>query len=114
VVSPIVGTTCLTKVLMDEGSSLNIPYASTFDKMGIPWCNLRPSKAPFYGIVPRKEVVPLWRIRLNVTFNQPDNFHKEPLTFEVVDFPGVYCNRTDQIIRAQVRKQAPKRSNFQT
>jgi hypothetical protein len=24
------------------------------------------------------------------------------------------CNRTDQIIRAQVRKQAPKRSNFQT
>jgi hypothetical protein len=24
------------------------------------------------------------------------------------------CNRTDQIIRAQVQKQAPKRSNFQT
>jgi hypothetical protein len=31
--------------------------------------------------------------------------------------PGVapvYCNRTDQIIRAQVQKQAPKRSNFRT
>jgi uncharacterized protein YraI len=27
---------------------------------------------------------------------------------------SVVCNRTDQIIRAQVRKQAPKRSNFQT
>jgi hypothetical protein len=25
-----------------------------------------------------------------------------------------YCNRTDQIIRAQVQKQAPKRSNFRT
>jgi hypothetical protein len=24
------------------------------------------------------------------------------------------CNRTDQIIRAQVQKQAPKRSNFRT
>jgi hypothetical protein len=27
---------------------------------------------------------------------------------------GGSCNRTDQIIRAQVRKRAPKRSNFQT
>jgi hypothetical protein len=25
---------------------------------------------------------------------------------------GGMCNRTDQIIRAQVQKQAPKRSNF--
>jgi hypothetical protein len=25
-----------------------------------------------------------------------------------------FCNRTDQIIRAQVQKQAPKRSNFRT
>ena len=34
--------------------------------------------------------MPLGRIRLNVTFNQLDNFHKEPLTFEVVDFPSIY------------------------
>jgi hypothetical protein len=27
---------------------------------------------------------------------------------------GTMCNRTVQIIRAQVQKQAPKRSNFQT
>jgi hypothetical protein len=40
--------------------------------------------------MPRKEVVLLGRIRLHVTFGQPNNFHKEPLTFEVVDFPGVY------------------------
>jgi hypothetical protein len=84
------GTTRLTKVLMDGASSLNILYASTLDKMGIPWSNLHPSKAPFYGIIPRKEAVPLERIRLNVTFSQPDNFCKEPLTFEVVDFPGIY------------------------
>jgi len=35
-VSPIVGTTRLTKVLMDGGSGLNILYASTLDRMGIP------------------------------------------------------------------------------
>jgi hypothetical protein len=89
-VSPIVGTMYLTKVLMDGGSGLNILYASTLDKMGIPRSSLRPSNASFHGIVPRKEAVPLRRIQLSVTFSQPDNFHKEPLTFEVVDFPGVY------------------------
>jgi len=34
--------------------------------------------------------MPLRRIRLNVTFGQPDNFRKEPITFKVVNFPGVY------------------------
>ena len=55
----IMGTTRLTKVLMDWGSGLNILYASTLNKMGNPQSSLRPSKAPFYGIVPGKEVVPL-------------------------------------------------------
>jgi hypothetical protein len=36
VVIPIVGTTRLTKVLMDGGSGLNILYTSTLDNMGIP------------------------------------------------------------------------------
>ncbi|XP_066382225.1 uncharacterized protein [Miscanthus floridulus] len=75
---------------MDGGSSLNILYASTLNKMGIPRSSMRPSKALFYGIVPGKEAIPLRHIRLNVTFGQSDNFWKEPLTFEVVDFPGVY------------------------
>jgi hypothetical protein len=90
VVSPIMGTTRHSKVLMDGGSGLNILYVHTLDRMGIPWSSLRPGKAPFYGIVPRKEVVHLGRIRLNITFGRPDNFWKELLTFEVVDFPGVY------------------------
>jgi hypothetical protein len=93
VVSPIVGTTRLSKVLM-EGERLNILYASTLDKMGIPQDSLHPSRAPFYRIMPKKEAVPLRRIRLNVTFDQPSNFHKEPLTFEVVNFPGVYHTRS--------------------
>jgi hypothetical protein len=89
-VSLIMGTTCLTKVLMDGGSGLNILYASTLDKMGILWINLGPSKAPFYVIILGKKAVSLGRIWLNVTFGQPDNFRKEVLTFEVVDLPGVY------------------------
>ena len=58
--------------------------------MGIPRRSLCPSKAPFYGIVPGKEAMPLGCIWLNVTFGQPYNFRKEPLTFEVVNFLGFY------------------------
>jgi hypothetical protein len=84
------GTMCLTKLLMDGGSGLNILYASTLDRMGIPQSSLCANKAPFYEIILGKEAVPLGRIRLSITFSQPYNFHKEPLTFEVVDFPSVY------------------------
>ena len=58
-VSSIVGTMRLTKVMMDGGSGLNILYTSTLDRIGIPRSSLRPSKASFYGIVSRKEAVPL-------------------------------------------------------
>ena len=66
-VSSIMGTMRLTKVLMDGGSGLNLLYARTLDKIGIPCSNLHPSKVPFYGIMPGKEVVPLECIQLNVT-----------------------------------------------
>jgi hypothetical protein len=52
---------------MDRDSGLNILYTRTLDRMDIPWSSLRPSKAPFYGIILGKEVVPLGHIRLNVT-----------------------------------------------
>jgi hypothetical protein len=64
------GTTCLTKVLMDGGNSLNILYASTLDAMFIPRSSLCPNIVPFYGIVSGKEAIPLELIRLNITFDQ--------------------------------------------
>ena len=67
-VRPIMGTTHLTKLLMDRGSSLNILYSNTLDMMGIPRSNLRPNKVPFYGIMLGKEVMPLGSIRLSNTF----------------------------------------------
>jgi hypothetical protein len=75
---------------MDGGNGLNILYASTLDRMGIPWSSLHPSKAPFYMIILGKEAVPLRCIWLSVTFGQPNNFRKEPLSFKVVYFPDVY------------------------
>ena len=55
----IVGTKRLTKVLMDGGSGLNIMYAEMLDAMGIDRARIRPTGAPFHGIMPRKQAGPL-------------------------------------------------------
>ena len=59
VVDPIVGSTRLSKVLMDCESGLNILYADTLDAMGIDRGHLRPSGAPFHGVMPGKQAMPL-------------------------------------------------------
>jgi hypothetical protein len=58
--------------------------------MGIPRSALRPSTAPFHGVVPRIEALPLGQIDLPVTFGDVRNFCTETLTFEVVGFSGTY------------------------
>nr|XP_034604632.1 uncharacterized protein LOC117864614 [Setaria viridis] len=75
---------------MDGGSGLNLLYAETLDAMGIDRSRLRPSKAPFHGVVPGKQATPLGQIDLPVTFGTPSNYRKEVLTFEVVGFRGTY------------------------
>ncbi|XP_066395972.1 uncharacterized protein [Miscanthus floridulus] len=68
IVDPIICKKCLTKVLMDGGSGLNILYVNTLDAMRIPQSELCLGGSPFHGA----------------------NFRLEVLTFEVVDFPGSY------------------------
>ena len=58
-VGPIIGMKCLTKVLMDGGSGLNIMYAETLNAMGIDRSRVRPTGAPFHDIVLGKQAVPL-------------------------------------------------------
>ena len=55
----IIGTKRLTKVLMDGDSGLNIMYVETLDAMGIDRARVRPTGAPFHGVVPRKQALPL-------------------------------------------------------
>ena len=85
-VDPIVGPKRLTKVMMDGGSDLNIIYAKMLDEMGIDRTRLRPTRAPFHGIVPGKQVMPLEQIDLPVTFGDQFHYMTETLTFEVVGF----------------------------
>ena len=81
---------CLSKVLMDGGNSLNILYLDTLEAMGIPRGSLRDSPFPFYGILPGMKAYPVGNIDLSVTFGSKTNFRTETLTFEVVDWKGVY------------------------
>jgi hypothetical protein len=52
VVAPLFKSRRIHKVLMDGGSRINVLYASMLNEMGIPRSALRPSKAPFHGVVP--------------------------------------------------------------
>jgi len=90
VVDPIIGTKWLTKVLMDGGSGLNILYAKTLKAMGIDRACVRPTRAPFHGVMPRKQAIPLGHIDLLINFEGPSNYRTETLTFEVVGFHGTY------------------------
>jgi hypothetical protein len=90
VVDPVIGKSRFSKVLMDGGSSLNILYVHTLCLMGIGLDQLRPSTMPFHGVAPGKRVPPLGQIDLPVWFGMLDNFRKETLTFEVVEFRGAY------------------------
>ena len=75
---------------MDGGSGLNILYVNTLDAIGIDRARLRPSGAPFHGVMPGKQAIPLGQIDLPATFGDPSNYRKETLTFEVVVFKGAY------------------------
>jgi hypothetical protein len=44
---------------MDRGSGLNIMYAETFDAKGIDRSRIRPTEAPFHGVVLGKQAIPL-------------------------------------------------------
>ena len=89
-VNSIIVTKRLSKVLMDGGSGLNIMYAKTLDEMGVDRMNLRPTRAPFHGIVPGKQTMPLGQIDLPITFGDQFNYRTKTLTFEVVGFPETF------------------------
>jgi hypothetical protein len=73
-------------VLIDRGSGLNLIFMNTITKMGLDISNkLKPSKAPFYGIVPGNASTPIGTMVLPVTFGTPDNYRTELIKFEVAD-----------------------------
>ena len=87
----MVAGSILTRVLIDGGSGLNLIFMSTITKMGLDISDkLKPSKAPFYGIVPGNASFPVGTVVLPVTLGTPDNYRTELIKFKVADFESSY------------------------
>jgi hypothetical protein len=75
---------------MDAGSGINLIYAKTLKAMHISLKFLKPTDCSFHGIVPGSANYPLGRIALNVCFGNRQNYRREKLDFEVMDWPSQY------------------------
>ena len=69
-----------TRVLIDNGSSINILYRDTMLKLGITDNMLQPSRTTFHGIAPGVSCAPMGKVGIDVLFGTREN-----LQFEVVD-----------------------------
>jgi hypothetical protein len=75
IVSPIVKYVKLNQVLVDGGSSQKILFLKKVNHMGLSRSLLRPSQAPFHGIVLGAVATPVGQIILPKTFGTQENFH---------------------------------------
>jgi hypothetical protein len=83
--------TCrFSRVLINGGSSINLLYQSSMEKLGIPLAQLKLSWLTFHGIIPGHSCTPLGRVQLEVLFREKGNSHREPIWFEVVDISSPY------------------------
>jgi hypothetical protein len=85
-----IGTYDVDKIFMDVGSRINLIYAKTLRAMHILLEFLKLTDCSFHGIVPGSANYPLGRIALNVCFGNRQNYRREKLDFEVMDWPSQY------------------------
>jgi hypothetical protein len=58
--------------------------------MGLPETLIQPSKVTFHGIVPGRKAYSLGRVVLDVAFGTEENFRREKICFELVNFKSPY------------------------
>jgi hypothetical protein len=80
----------IDRIFMDAGSGINLIYAKTLRAMHISLEFLKPTDCSFHGIVPGSANYPLGQIALNVYFGNQQNYRREKLDFEVMDWPSQY------------------------
>jgi hypothetical protein len=77
-------------LFMDAGSGINLIYAKMLRAMRISLEFLKPRDCSFHGIVPGSANYPLGRIAPDICFSNRQNYRKEKLDFEVMDWPSQY------------------------
>jgi hypothetical protein len=86
------------KVLVDNGSSEDILFLKTFEKMNLSQHMLHPPEDPLQGFG-GKPIKLVGKISLPVSFGDLDNARIETLTFDVVDIYHPYLARLLEQIR---------------
>ena len=89
VVRVIVANTTVHRVLIDNGSSADIIFASAFEKMGIGREKLEPVNTHLRGFSGEK-VLPLGSIQLVLTLGEPPCQATTTARFLIVDAPSAY------------------------
>jgi hypothetical protein len=79
----------ITKILIGNGSQAEIPFLTTFDKMGFDRKQLRELSNPLYGFN-GKRIKPAETITLPVSFGTPKPPRTEYITFDVIDMTYPY------------------------
>jgi hypothetical protein len=98
----------IEKILVDNGSSTDIPFLKTFEKMNLSQHMLHPPEYPLQGFG-GKSIKSVGKVSLPVSFGYLDNARTETLTFDVVDiyhpyfmiFGRGFMNKFDVVIRQQ-------------
>src|SRR3954469_8881225 len=80
----------MDRVFMGGGSSLNISFTSTLQKMLIPRSVWKNSGVTLYDVVPGEAASSLGTIELDVIFGNKGNFTRKILEFEVLDWQSQY------------------------
>ena len=86
VVKAVVANKTVRRVLVDNGSSIDIIFASAFDKMGIGREKLEPVNADLRGFS-RERVLPLRSMQLVLTLGDPPCQATTTVRFLIVDAP---------------------------
>jgi hypothetical protein len=85
-----IGEYDIGRVFMDAGSGINLIYERSLRAMCISLESLKLTDCSFHGIVPGSANYPLRKIELDVCFGNSNNYRKEKLEFEVMDWPSQY------------------------